>query len=220
MDFVCLGSWQARLRACQVNLTECIVTQVQSSLHAFFVVAALTSSLRGKFYPQGGTADSTILKTFIAGALQYIDYMELEGVNPGDSTVIYKGNSIDSLLPYFTLMQPTATEIGCAYRQCTETTSGLINTYCILNSKQLTEGDVIYNVGQAGVCSNCPSGTGCDPTSNLCVPLASLPTTQPGATTTPSTSTTTPTTTTTTPPPAATTTPPTSSEASFPTGPW
>ncbi|EYC30036.1 hypothetical protein Y032_0005g2411 [Ancylostoma ceylanicum] len=159
MDFVCLGSWQARLRACQVNLTECIVTQVQSSLHAFFVVAALTSSLRGKykhsyadqngpsqngtlaipeyctFYPQGGTADSTILKTFIAGALQYIDYMELEGVNPGDSTVIYKGNSIDSLLPYFTLMQPTATEIGCAYRQCTETTSGLINTYCILNSK-------------------------------------------------------------------------------------
>ncbi|EPB74248.1 hypothetical protein ANCCEY_06677 [Ancylostoma ceylanicum] len=89
------------------------------------------------FYPQGGTADSTILKTFIAGALQYIDYMELEGVNPGDSTVIYKGNSIDSLLPYFTLMQPTATEIGCAYRQCTETTSGLINTYCILNSKSV-----------------------------------------------------------------------------------
>ncbi|EYC30025.1 hypothetical protein Y032_0005g2404 [Ancylostoma ceylanicum] len=80
--------------------------------------------------------------------------------------------------------------------------------------RQLKDGDVIYNVGTAGTCTDCPAGTSCDPTSKLCAPTST--TTTPS----PATSTTTPTTTTTTPPPAVTTTPPTSSEASFPTGPW
>ncbi|RCN41455.1 SCP-like protein, partial [Ancylostoma caninum] len=77
---------------------------------------------------------------------------------------------------------------------------------------QLKDGDVIYNVGTAGVCSDCPTGTSCDRNTKLCVRTTSVPTTGPAATTTPSTTTTTPA------PAQTTTTPPTSPEANFPSG--
>ncbi|EYC30043.1 hypothetical protein Y032_0005g2414 [Ancylostoma ceylanicum] len=166
---------------------------------------------------------SSVIKSVIGFSLSDIDYVALP-IQDGATEVKYTDDGKESLLNYFTLTQPSSSKIGCAWKKCTN--GQWLNVYCILDSPAIKDGGVIYEVGKAGTCIDCPTGTGCDPTSNLCVPLASLPTTQPGATTTPSTSTTTPTTTTTTtpttttttPPPAPTTTPPTSPEASFPTG--
>ncbi|RCN41456.1 SCP-like protein [Ancylostoma caninum] len=55
------------------------------------------------YFPNRISADSTAVKQLIDSSLQYIDYIELEGVNPGDSSVKYKGDATDSLLPYFTV---------------------------------------------------------------------------------------------------------------------
>ncbi|EYC30048.1 hypothetical protein Y032_0005g2416 [Ancylostoma ceylanicum] len=101
------------------------------------------------YYTSRITGDVTALRDFIDLQLGTIDYQALPGVNPTDSTVKYVGDATDSLLPYFTLVQPAATEIGCAWKACTITSSPLVDLYCVLNSQQIKEGDVIYNVATA-----------------------------------------------------------------------
>ncbi|KAL6740502.1 hypothetical protein Aduo_013852 [Ancylostoma duodenale] len=139
-------------------------------------------------------------------------YFRLEP-KPSTSAIMKSGHVMEEL---FQLTQPANTKIGCAFKKCT--TANWSNVYCVLNSRPIKDGDVIYNVGTAGTCIDCPTGTGCDPTSNLCIPLSSLPPTSPEATTTPSTSATAPTTTTAAATTTTTTTPPTSPEAGFPSG--
>ncbi|RCN41459.1 hypothetical protein ANCCAN_12568, partial [Ancylostoma caninum] len=87
------------------------------------------------FYPSRITADATSIRDFITLELDTIDYIALPGVNPGDTSIKYMGDATDSLLPYFTLVQPSATQIGCAWRSCTLSGAQLIDVYCVLNSQ-------------------------------------------------------------------------------------
>ncbi|KIH56966.1 SCP-like protein, partial [Ancylostoma duodenale] len=158
-------------------------------------------------YADGLPNSPVVMETLFKQTLAEIDNNALAGVTPGASQVIYKPDIVENLLNYFTLMRPTNTRIGCAWRKCTNVDGDdMINVYCRLNSQQLKDGDVIYNVGTAGVCSDCPTGTSCDRFTKLCVSATSVPTTSPAPTTK------------TTSPPAPTTTPPTSPEANFPSG--
>ncbi|EYC30021.1 hypothetical protein Y032_0005g2399 [Ancylostoma ceylanicum] len=169
------------------------------------------------------------IKNLLTISLGEIDSHALDGVVNGATSVIYKSGNVDYLLNYFTLMRTSNTKIGCAWRKCTKDRSELINVLCTLNSQTLKEGDVIYEVGKAGECTDCPPGTTCDPNTKLCVSGTTTSSTQktnPPTTTTlapnPPTTTTLapnpPTTTTLAPNPPTTTTIAPSPGASFPTG--
>ncbi|RCN41451.1 SCP-like protein [Ancylostoma caninum] len=155
---------------------------------------------RAQLYTSADNEYESTVEEFIASRVDLIDSNALKDVGP--NSVKYTDATATS--EYSNVMRATTTQIACTKKVCTDINMYVI--YCITNQKALTNGEVIYEVGIAGQCTDCPAGTVCDPTSKLCVAS--------GGTVSAGTASTTPATTAT----AASTTLPTSPEANFPSG--
>ncbi|KAL6740505.1 hypothetical protein Aduo_013855 [Ancylostoma duodenale] len=140
------------------------------------------------------------ISTFIKTNLDFIDNFALEDVT--NTSVKYKEEGFTYL--YSQAMRATTTEIGCTLKRCKIGGFDMFAAYCLTNQPTLKNGEVIYEVGKAGECMDCPAGTTCDPNNKLCVTVTTTTTTTTAKTTTGAT-------------PAPTTAIPPSSGAGFPT---
>ncbi|RCN41453.1 SCP-like protein [Ancylostoma caninum] len=140
------------------------------------------------------------ISTFIKTNLDFVDTIGLQDVT--DTSVKYKEEGLTYL--YSQAVRATTTEIGCSLKKCDIGGFKMFAAYCLTNQPTLQVGQVIYEVGKAGECLDCPQGTTCDPNTKLCVAAATTTTT----TTAPKTTT----------GPATTTAIPPAPGAGFPTG--
>ncbi|EYC30008.1 hypothetical protein Y032_0005g2390 [Ancylostoma ceylanicum] len=159
--------------------------------------APLDPQGRAQFYNYDSIDSATTVEEYIRGRLAEIDHTALKDVS--QSSVKFQDDILTNEYSY--AVRATTTQIGCTKKVCTD--EGMFAIYCLTDQKALTNGEIIYEVGTAGQCTDCPSGTACDPTSKLCVVSDSSATAG---------------TVTTTPAATGTTTLPTSPEAGFPTG--
>ncbi|ETN77742.1 hypothetical protein NECAME_10834 [Necator americanus] len=80
-----------------------------------------------------------------------------------DEQVVYK-NKDHNLWEYLNLMRDTTSEIGCADITCRDGDLRKYRAICLLNNSPLTDGDVIYKLGDGGCNRNgiCRKGGVCD----------------------------------------------------------
>ncbi|KIH47242.1 SCP-like protein, partial [Ancylostoma duodenale] len=124
------------------------------------------------------------IPTFIQSNLGFVDSIGLEDVRK--DSVNYKEEGLTYL--YSQTMRATTTEIGCTLKKCEIGGMKMYAVYCLTNQPTLKNGEVIYEVGKAGECMDCPAGTACDPNTKLCVTVTTTTTTTTPKTTTGATS--------------------------------
>ncbi|KAL6740499.1 hypothetical protein Aduo_013849 [Ancylostoma duodenale] len=128
-----------------------------------------------------------ILKNALNAHLVQIDLFPLH-VPTHAKKVIYNGD--EQLKTYANLVRPTNTEIGCAINKC----SGFgenskmgdgAEMYCLLNSRNITNGETVYEAATTAVTScadvTCPAGRFCDPNTFSCVFATAKPRVPPAA---------------------------------------
>ncbi|RCN43037.1 SCP-like protein [Ancylostoma caninum] len=128
-----------------------------------------------------------ILKNALNAHLVQIDLFPLS-VPSHANKVIYNGD--DQLKTYANLVRSTNTELGCAINRCfgfgenSRTGEGAA-MYCLLNSRNITDGETVYETAAAPVTScadvTCPAGASCDPNTFSCVFATAKPKAPPGA---------------------------------------